>query len=218
MAEVRTYWRTQAVVFRKTNEKFGGLSNMAAGYPLEINGIRIHTAEALYQACRFPHLPDVQNKIIREISPMTAKMRSKPYRKYSRSDWEHVRVPVMKWCLRVKLAQNWENFGQLLLATDNLPIVEDSRKDEYWGAKAADDGALHGNNVLGRLLMELREKLKKKPSELIEVQPLPVDDFLLFGRTIPPIMVGIPKNSMTQACGEKKLAPAQASFFEQDHH
>src|SRR2546426_7568195 len=45
---------------------------------------------------------------------------------------------------------------------DALPIsiVEDSRKDDFWGAKASDEGTLVGMNVLGRLLMELREDLR----------------------------------------------------------
>ena len=76
--QTRTYSRKESVVFRKTNEPFGGLSNMAGGYPIRVNGVRILTSEALYQACRFPHLPDVQKLIIGQISPMTAKMRSKP--------------------------------------------------------------------------------------------------------------------------------------------
>src|SRR5436190_807211 len=105
--EVRTYVRGDSVVFCKTTEAYGGLSNMAAGFPVCVNGVRIRTSEALYQACRFPHMPDVQRLIIDEASPMTAKMRSKPYRKDSRADWERVRVKVMRWCLRVKLSQNW---------------------------------------------------------------------------------------------------------------
>ena len=95
---------------------------------LVINGIRIRTSEAIYQACRFPHMPDVQRLIINERSPMTAKMRSKPYRKVSRSDWNAVRVKIMRWSLRVKLAQNWSDFGRLLLATGDRPIVDSSRR------------------------------------------------------------------------------------------
>lgn len=53
----------------KTKEDFGGLSNMAPGCPLQINGVRIPTAEALYQACRFPHLPDLQREIIESLLP-----------------------------------------------------------------------------------------------------------------------------------------------------
>jgi type I restriction enzyme S subunit len=107
-----------------------------------VNGVAIRTSEALYQACRFPHLPDVQHKIINEHSPMTTKMRVKPFRKDSRPDWDTVRVKIMRWSLRVKLAQNWREFGRLLLATGDRPIVEQSRKDDFWGAKVAEEGSL----------------------------------------------------------------------------
>jgi type I restriction enzyme S subunit len=50
-SQVRSYRVADCVVFRKTNTRFGGLSNMAPGFPLEVNGIRILTSEALYQAC-----------------------------------------------------------------------------------------------------------------------------------------------------------------------
>jgi type I restriction enzyme S subunit len=184
-SQVRTYDPAASVVFLKTNERFGGLSNMAPGFPLRVNGLRIRTSEALYQACRFPHLPDVQRKIIDEHSPMTAKMRSKPFRKDSRPDWDAVRVKIMRWCLRVKLAQNWQEFGRLLLATGDRPIVEQSRKDDFWGAKVADDGTLVGMNVLGRLLMELREQLKGHEAESLRfIEPLAISEFLLFGQPI----------------------------------
>lgn len=184
---LRTYVRGEAVVVYKTKEDFGGLSNMASGYPLQINGVRILTTEALYQACRFPHLPEVQREIIGQHSPMTAKMKSKPHRKDSRSDWDEVRYKVMRWCLRVKLAQNYAEFGRLLLATRDRPIVEQSRKDDYWGAKLADEAGdtLIGQNVLGRLLMELREKLKDDADGMLKtVSPLGIPDFLLLGKPI----------------------------------
>ena len=184
---LRTYVRSEVVVVYKTKEDFGGLSNMASGYPLQINGVRILTTEALYQACRFPHMPEVQREIIGQHSPMTAKMKSKPHRKDSRSDWDEVRYKVMRWCLRVKLAQNYAEFGRLLLATRDRPIVEQSRKDDYWGAKLADEAGdtLIGQNVLGRLLMELREKLKDDTDGMLKiVPPLGIPDFLLLGKPI----------------------------------
>ena len=183
--QTRVYDRETSVVFLKTKERFGGLSNMAAGFPLRVNGVRIKTSEALYQACRFPHMPEVQQLIIGENSPMTAKMRSKPYRRVSRHDWDFVRVKIMRWCLRVKLAQNWREFSRLLLATGDRPIVEQSRKDDFWGAKVADDGTLVGMNVLGRLLMELREQLKGDEAESLRfIEPLAISEFLLFGQPI----------------------------------
>ncbi|HFT7410084.1 NADAR family protein [Pseudomonas aeruginosa] len=185
--DLRTYHRAEVVVVYKTRESFGGLSNMASGFPLLVNGVRILTSEALYQACRFPHLPEVQRAIIGQNSPMTAKMKSRPYRNESRSDWDLIRFKVMRWCLRVKLAQHYEAFGQLLLATEDRPIVEQSRKDDYWGAKSSGvaDEVLIGENVLGRLLMELREQLKTdSKGRLKTVAPLAVRDFLLLGSPI----------------------------------
>ena len=185
LPESRTYNRLECITFRKTAEKFGGLSNMAGGYLLNVNGVKILTSEALYQACRFPHLPEVQRLIIAERSPMTAKMKSKPYRDNSRVDWDIVRTKVMRWCLQVKLVQNWEKFSELLLETGDLPIVEDSRKDDFWGAKPEDEEILTGANVLGRLLMQVREQIKtgEITSETI-VKPLPIQNFLLYGQEI----------------------------------
>ena len=156
---------------------------MAPGYPIRVNGIYIFTVEALYQACRFPHRPDVQRLIIGQHSPMTAKMKSKPFRNDSRPDWNQVRVKVMRWCLHVKLAQHWNKFSQLLLTTGNRFIVEDSHKDYFWGAKAIDSSTLVGKNVLGRLLMELREEIKQG-QELRLVEPPRIPNFLLFGKPI----------------------------------
>ena len=189
-AQVRHYRREKVVAFRKTGEAFGGLSNMAPGFPVSIEGCHIRTVEALYQACRFPHLPQVQQMILDEISPMTAKMRSKPYRDDSRPDWDDVRVPIMKWCLRVKLAANWPAFSQVLSETGERQIVEDSRKDDFWGARPKADDGLEGRNVLGRLLMELRQKLKDNSDELQIVRPVPIPDFTLLRRPIGIIVAG----------------------------
>ncbi|WP_082452876.1 NADAR family protein [Sphingomonas sp. Leaf208] len=181
----RTYRPEEIVSFRKTAEAFGGLSNMAPGFPIRIAGVHLRTSEALYQACRFPHMPDVQRLIVNEASPMTAKMRSKPYRNESRERWDDIRIPIMKWCIRVKLAQNWRSFGDLLLETGNMPIVEDSRKDDFWGAIKDSNGDFHGQNVLGRLLMELREKLRLDPDRLKRVEPIKLSHFTLLGADIP---------------------------------
>lgn len=186
--ETRTYDRKAVVAFRKTGEAFGGLSNMAPGYPIEIFGWRVRTSEALYQACRFPHLPAVQEQILREVSPMTAKMRCKPFREDTRDHWDEIRVPIMKWCLRVKLVQNWSSFGELLVETGDRPIVEDSRKDDFWGAIPQQGGALVGRNVLGRLLMELRDRLRVNPDSLKVVEPVRLPHFLLLNHKIPTII------------------------------
>lgn len=183
----RCYKITDVIVVHKTKDAFGELSNMAAGFPIVLNNELVLTSEALYQACRYPHLPEIQKQIIVQHSPMTAKMKSKQYIDESRKDWNSVRVPIMRWCLRVKLAQNFDKFSQILLSTDDRPIVELSRKDDFWGAliRGEEKDLLVGENVLGRLLMELRSKLKLYPKSRLEsVSPLIIKDFLFLGMPI----------------------------------
>lgn len=186
--EHKVYNANECCVFRKTKELYGGLSNMASGFPLTVNGIHILSSEALYQASRFPHLSDVQVKIIKEKSPMSAKMVGKPFRSNSRPDWDETRIKIMRWCLRVKLAQNFIEFGKLLESTFDKPIVEDSSKDDFWGAirDKQDGNILKGTNALGRLLMELRQFYNEKrySYEMFVVEPLSIPDFNFYGQKI----------------------------------
>ena len=181
----RTYIIEDSVIFNKTNERYGGLSNMAPGYPLFVNDNIISNSEMLYQAMRYPLFPDIQFEIISQNSPMTAKMISKKYLDKTRQDWEQVKVRVMRWCLEVKLAQNWDNFSHLLLETADKSIVEFSTKDKFWGAsKSTDEKSLIGQNALGRLLMELRLKYVIPQKKLLEIPPLGITGFLLYGSQI----------------------------------
>ncbi len=154
------YDKDKSIVFRKTKEKYGGLSNMASGYSINLNGYNILSSEALYQSLKYVD-SEIQKKIIAEKSPMTAKMISKKYKEYIRDDWDDIKIPVMKWCLRVKLINNWAKFGYLLESTGDFDIVEDSYKDQFWGAKQVSDNLLIGRNYLGRLLKMLREEYRE---------------------------------------------------------
>jgi ribA/ribD-fused uncharacterized protein len=157
---------------------------MAAGFPISVNGHKIRTVEALYQACRYPHDRELQSKIIEQRSPMTAKMISRKHYEQTRDDWYQVRVKIMKWCLRIKLLNNWNDFRQILLSTDKMDIVEKSRRDDFWGAVPDDDSSLIGVNALGRLLMELRNEVAHMQEPLPSVQPPNVPEFLLLGQPI----------------------------------
>ena len=185
--QMRSYNAENCIAFRKTNEMFGGLSNMAPGFPIEISGTKILTAEALYQACRFPRYPALQHDIIAQRSPMYAKDLSRRYQRLTRPDWEDVRVKVMRWSLRAKLLCNWDKFGELLKSTGTKIIVEDSSRDIFWGAEKKGSTYM-GINALGRLLMELRAQyLKLEAQNYIQLFPLSIPDFNLFGQPIQPL-------------------------------
>ncbi len=182
--DIRTYKISDSCIFKRNKDAFGSLSNMAS-YPLEVNNIKIRTSEALYQLCRFPHLPEVQKKIIEQKSPMTAKMVSRGNIKKSRKDWEKIKIKVMRWCLKVKLAQHFIDFGNVLESTGHKFIVENSSKDNYWGAIINSDNVYVGVNVLGRLLMELRDEyFSPKKYDLLYVAPPDIKNFLILDEQI----------------------------------
>lgn len=67
----------------------------------------------------------------------------------------------MKFCLMQKYEQSAE-FRQALEASQGRYIVEDQtsfpkKRPDTWGTKLH-DGVYEGSNLLGRLLMELRDK------------------------------------------------------------
>lgn len=189
---MRRYNAEEAIVFLRTKEPFGGLSNMAAGFPLRVGSLDIPTSEALYQACRFPHLPDLQASIIGARSPMSAKDTSRAATDRTRPDWDRVRVALMRWVLRVKYACSPVAFGRLLRSTGKKPVVERSaRGDIFWGA-VSENGVLVGRNVLGRLLMELREELAC--AAIDAVRPPPVPRLLLLGE--PASVVDVPTQDL----------------------
>ena len=181
--------RNESVVFRATKDRWGGLSNMAAGFPLLVNGHLFRTSEALYQALRYADDVSEDGVLIQELirqekSPMAAKMVSKKYSGLTRDDWDFARVKIMDWCLRAKLHAYWDKFGQLLLATGSLPIVEESHKDRFWGAVAVrgNNDVLEGENTLGHLLTRLRSHVTegRRPN----IDELPTSGMTLLG--LPP--------------------------------
>lgn len=171
-------------IFKKTHEEWGGFSNMASGYPITINDIHIRSSEALYQALKFPAHPEVQNKILAQTSPMTAKMVGKPFRELIRPDFDVIRIRIMKWCVYAKLLSNFDKFSNLLLESGNKIIVEESSKDNFWGAKRNQENRLVGVNVLGRILMQTRDNIRtgQIPDRLEPFQT--IDDFKLLGQNI----------------------------------
>ena len=109
----KTYNASKCIVLHKVKEPFGDLLNMSSAFPMIVNGIKIRSSEALYQSLRFPFLPNVQKKIIDTASPLMAKRIISPLKGQSRIDFDELRIDFMRWCLRVKLACNYEGVGEL---------------------------------------------------------------------------------------------------------
>ena len=78
-----------------------------------------------------------------------------------RPDWEQVKVDLMKDILLAKFEQN-EDLKRILLGTGERLLREHTPRDKFWG-----DGGQKGNgkNMLGKLLMTVREELRGAEEE-----------------------------------------------------
>lgn len=72
-----------------------------------------------------------------------------------RSDWDEVKYIVMKQVCTAKFVQ-CHDLRKILMSTGDEELIEDSPVDYYWGCGA--DGS--GQNMLGKILMEIREELR----------------------------------------------------------
>lgn len=192
--EKKRYNISECITFWKTTEEYGGLSNMAGGYIIYLFDSKILTVEALYQACRFPDYPEIQKSIISQRSPITAKEVSRKYDKYTRSDWNEKRVAIMNWCIHIKLLYNWNKMGKLLSKTNKKEIIELSSKDDFWGAYLNGEYA-EGYNILGKLLMQLREDYCNNiDKHYIYLKAPNIPNFKLYGKDLGDLRIDITNN------------------------
>lgn len=181
---IKVYSKEDVVAFRLTNVEWGELSNFHPSFPIWINGVLFKTSEALYQAMKFPDKPDIQEQIYMARYPRHAKEIARVNGYAVRSDWLEVNVDIMRWVLRHKLAQNFDGLALVLDKTGDKPIVEHSQYDNFWGAHLR-VGLYTGRNVLGMLLMELRDHYNSANwDQLLNVPLLKIENFKLFGRRI----------------------------------
>lgn len=96
----------------------------------------------------------------------TAKMLGQSSYPPLREDWEDVKEAVMREALFAKFSQH-QNLQQILLSTENRLLIENSKRDRYWG----DGGDLSGKNRLGYCLMQVRNQLRALPNGPAAPQP-----------------------------------------------
>ena len=193
--EQETYDLSKVASFRRPKDEFGAFSNMSQAFPLRVFGLRVGSSEHLYQAARFSEHPEVQAAVLKAHTPMFAKQAAREFDAWTRADWFEIRVAVMRWALRVKLAQHVETFGSLLEATGERPIVEWSRHDQFWGAFPLDDMTVRGQNVLGKLLTELRDEFCRQSRDSAAIVPSPrIPGLRLMGAEIGSLFPNRPDN------------------------
>ncbi len=173
---IERYPAAETICIRGTKDEWGVLGNFYKT-PIVVNGITFDCTERLFHIMKLR--PDA-NEGIKEMMEVKAGMGIKMHVKHlykAHPEWFHDHWPsmvvdTMKYCLTLKYEQS-EAFRNELERSKGKYIVEDetSRKKgkdaDTWGVVLKGNEYV-GPNLLGRLLMELRDnghfEFKNKPT------------------------------------------------------
>ena len=154
---LQSYPADQCVKIHKIHEEWGIFSNFGHT-PIVVEGITFDTSERLFQLMKFKDEEAVKAIYYKKGNP---KMPAKHWEKrHRRADWGTMIIDAMKFCLTQKYEQS-EEFRHELERSKGRFIVEDQssftkKNPDAWGVKLQGDNFV-GPNLLGRLLMELRD-------------------------------------------------------------
>lgn len=159
---IEYYPAEQTIGFTSTAAEWGIFSNFAKT-PMMVNGIKFACVEQMFHYIRLNS--ETERAEYLKVSPgMALKMKAKAFKKrgVERSDWREIAVDVMRFCLNHKYQASAE-FRKILADSGDKYIVEDEsnrkKKPDSWGAVLdAVTSEYYGKNIMGRILMELRDK------------------------------------------------------------
>ena len=142
-----------------------------AWFPIVLGGKAWKTNEHYYQAMKYSGIDEKRVLRIKNADgPSQAKSLGNDPKHPPRNDWEEIKDNVMRLCCLRKI-QTHESVYNLLISTGERPLLEDSAKDYYWGIGAEGNG----KNMLGIILMEIRNLLKDDFYAL-KLKPIPEND------------------------------------------
>ncbi len=139
--------------FYSTQGEYGCFSNFSR-HPVWLKGKSWPTSEHYFQAQKFAgttHEEDIRKAKTPGLAAQMGRDRKRPLRR----DWEAVKDGIMHEVVLAKFSQH-ADLKDVLLATGDAKLVEHTFNDSYWG----DGGDGSGQNMLGQILMRVREELR----------------------------------------------------------
>jgi N-glycosidase YbiA len=143
----------ETIFFYSTQGEYGFFSNFSR-HSIVLGGHTWPTVEHYFQAQKFAGTEHL-GTILHAGSPTIAARMGRNRQRPLRSDWEQVKDEIMHEALLAKFTQHPDLCAKLQV-TGDARIVEHTERDHYW----ADGGDGSGRNMLGRLLMRVREELQ----------------------------------------------------------
>jgi ribA/ribD-fused uncharacterized protein len=157
------------IYFYGHNVPFGFMSNFYKSPFVDYDGIEYNCSEQyfMYKKClQFdPHNNTLKNNILHETNPTKIKLYGRNVKNYNEHVWNSIREKIMYDANKLKYSQN-PDIKQKLILTGNKNLYEASKTDKIWGigfiAEQAikTDKNLYGQNLLGKILMKIRNELK----------------------------------------------------------
>lgn len=132
--------------------KYRFLSNF---YPslIIINQVEYATVEHAYQAAK---TQDPSQKLLVAAQTTPGKVKRFGRTITIRKDWNQIKIKIMNGLIHLKFTI-YEDLRKKLLATANMELIEGNLwNDTFWGMCRG-----KGHNYLGKILMQVRENLKK---------------------------------------------------------
>jgi ribA/ribD-fused uncharacterized protein len=139
-------------LFYRVSDPYGAFSNFSK-HQIFVDGTTWATSEQYFQAQKFLNFKDRMDVQLAE-SPMVAANIGRDRNRQIRKDWEALKDGFMRKACFAKVIQHAE-VRELLLSTSGAILIEHTENDFYW----ADGGDGTGKNMLGLILMEIREKV-----------------------------------------------------------
>ncbi len=146
---------TKEINFYSRKEEYGWLSNFyRSPQYVNMDSIEYPSNEHFYQSQKTKDIT-IKKWIASAPNPFLAMKAGRSLRvgKELINNWNDIKVRIMLQGLRAKFNQSSE-LKQKLLNTENAILHENSPTDMFWGKR--------GQDILGKLLMEVREELKKQ--------------------------------------------------------
>ena len=141
------------IYFYSTRDAYGCFSNFSP-HGITLKGLWWRTTEHYFQAQKFAVTPHEEAVRLAKTPKQAAEIgrdRTRPLR----TDWEQVKDDIMREAVRQKFRTH-KDIRQQLLDTGDEELFENAPGDYYWGIGA--NGS--GKNMLGKILMEMREELR----------------------------------------------------------
>lgn len=124
--------------------------------PIHVTGFEYQNVEAAYQAAKTINIAHRQQ--FQHMTGAEAKKAGKNV--ILRPDWDFVKLEVMELCLRAKFMTHYRLHMNLIETGDREIVELNTWGDTTWG-QVEKNGQLVGENILGKLLMNIRSDLYK---------------------------------------------------------